>query len=106
VSDEGDDWDSALASRLDGALVLIGLTYADPEESRQEQVFGTVLSVNRREGVRLRLEGKRYGETFKLPPDLSAFEPAEPGSYHLRSTGETVVDPDYTTTWTISSPKN
>jgi len=39
-----------------------------------------------------------------LPPEPEAYEPAPPGEYRLRSTGEVVVDPDYLTTWTVGSP--
>jgi hypothetical protein len=51
--------------------------------------------------VTVRLQGRREGETYVLPAHASAFEPADPGSYRLRSTGETIEDPDYLTTWTI-----
>lgn len=100
------DWDTVLAARLDGALVLVGITYDDPAGAWQEQYFGTVISVDPGQGVTLRLEGKRRGEVRTLPPDLSAFEPAAPGSYRLKSTGETVNDPDYVTSWTITPPVN
>lgn len=56
------------------------------------------------EGIALRLEGARAGETYRLPPDLRAFAPAPPGEYRLRETGEVVVDPDYTTSRTIDPP--
>jgi hypothetical protein len=36
------------------------------------------------------------GDIFTLPPALEAFAPAPPGEYRLRSTGEVVVDPDFT----------
>ena len=41
------------------------------------------------------------GEIEWLPPDLRAFKKARPGEYRLRSTGEVVLDPDYTTVLTI-----
>ena len=40
-------------------------------------------------------------EIYWLPPHLEAFQPAEPGEYRLRSTGEVLVDPDFVSTWTI-----
>lgn len=55
-------------------------------------------------GVMVRLAGAREGEEFWLPPQLEAFEPVPPGDYRLRSTGETVHDPDFTTTWTMEPP--
>ena len=100
------DWDHALAQKLDGAVVLVGLTWNDAEGPRQEQLFGTVMKVDSHEGITLRLEGSRSGEIYNLPPDLEAFRPAAPGSYRLRETGESVIDPDYTATWAINPPKN
>ncbi len=43
-------------------------------------------------------------EPFTLPPVEEAFEPAPPGEYRLRTTGEVVVDPDFTTSWTVVPP--
>jgi hypothetical protein len=52
----------------------------------------------------IRLEGQKEGELFWLPPDIRAFQDAQPGEYRLRSTGEIVVDPDFITNWTINHP--
>ena len=84
-----------------GATVLIGVTYVGAEATRQEQIFGKITAAEAKTGFVIALEGSRKGETFKLPPALDAFMPARPGEYRLRSTGETVVNPDYTTTWTV-----
>jgi len=43
-------------------------------------------------------------EAFTLPPDLGAFDRAQPGEYRLGTNGETVVDPDYVSTWTVRAP--
>jgi hypothetical protein len=99
-------WDRAFATRLLGATVLVGITYNEPGGERLEQFFGTVMSADPSEGIILRLEGSRSGETYALPPDLGSFFPARPGSYRLRETGDEVVDPDYTTTWNITPPTN
>jgi hypothetical protein len=37
-----------------------------------------------------------------LPPDLRALQAAKPGQYQLRSTGETIENPDLTTSWTMT----
>jgi hypothetical protein len=97
-------WDAARAEELQGSTVLVGLTFNEPEGSRLEQFFGTVMSTHPEEGITLRLEGSRSGEFYTLPPDLRAFFPAQPGSYRLRGTGEIVENPDYTTTWDYSRP--
>lgn len=100
------DWDAPKAASLDGALVLVGITRVGPEGTEQSQFYGTVIEVSQHDGVLIRLEGRNSGETYRLPPDLDAFEPAAPGDYRLRSTGETVKDPDYVTSWTITPPAN
>ncbi|WP_322311900.1 hypothetical protein [Parvibaculum sp.] len=39
-----------------------------------------------------------------MPPDTSAFSAAQPAEYHLRSTGETVTNPDALATWEVYPP--
>lgn len=51
----------------------------------------------------LHLRGSREGGTVRPPPGLGNLALARPGRDRLRATGEVVVDPDYTTTWTIHS---
>lgn len=105
--EEDHSWDASLAKTLPGQLVLVGLTYfeMDSEEPfEQRQLFGRVVAADERKGVLLSLDGKRTGEEFTLPPDTRSFRRAEPGEYHLRSTGETVVDPDFTVTFSIRKP--
>ena len=46
------------------------------------------------------------GETFSLPPDLESLQPAKPGVYRLRSTGEAVENPDFVSTWTVRAPRS
>jgi hypothetical protein len=43
------------------------------------------------------------GDPARLPADPAAYEVAAPGRYVLATTGETVVDPDYLTTWEVVS---
>ena len=94
-------WDEERAKTLAGALVLIGLTRSGPDGEHLEQMFGTVVSA-RPQGIEVALGGTRAGKVFRLPPDLTAFHPASPGEYRLRSTGEVVTDPAFTTTWVIN----
>jgi hypothetical protein len=57
-------------------------------------------------GVRLIAPGQPWDrELYTLPPDLSSLSDAAPGAYRLRATGETVVDPDFTSTWEIRAPR-
>jgi hypothetical protein len=86
-----------------GKHVLVGLTYLDAEGEveEQEQFHGVIVEGGGPdEGVTLKRADT--GEVVTLPPGL---EPAEPGEYTLRSSGETVVDPDFVATWTISPPE-
>ena len=99
-------WDEELADSLEGAIVLVGITYAEPAGDRMEQLYGVVERAAPDEGILLTLHGSRDGEEFWLPPDLTNLQPAGPGRYRLRSTGEVVVDPDYTATWTVHPPKS
>lgn len=105
VSDAG-PWDEAQAERLVGATVLIGLTWLrDDGTSEQEQMFGVVTIADARQGIAIALGGNRAGEAYWLPPDTQHFDAAPPGEYRLRSTGEIVVDPDFTSTWSIGPPE-
>lgn len=85
--------------------MLVGLTFNEPDGPHLEQFFGTVTSTDPDDGITLRLEGCRSGELYSLPPDLSAFLPAPPGSYRLRDIGEVVEDPEYITTWERTPPR-
>lgn len=92
-----------------GKTVLVGLTYTGHDGAfiSQEQFFGKIVTYRSGEGIELRLAGKRDGESFRLPPDLTQLHPAAPGEYTLRDTGEVIIDPDFTTTWILvrSEPK-
>jgi hypothetical protein len=108
LSEERESWNEEFAQSLIGKLVLVGLTRLDAggEEIQTKQFYGRVTSAHKTRGIAIKLEGMRSGETYNLPPDTSALYPAKRGEYRLRSTGEVVVDPDFTTTWTIKQPAN
>lgn len=90
-------------SDLVGKTILIGLTYytANNEFIEQKQYWGKVVESNEN-GIMVKLND---GKDFRLPPDLSSTQVAAPGEYRLRSTGETVVNPDFLTTWNINRPE-
>ena len=103
-------WDQEEADGLVGQLVLAGITYlaADGKTvTSQVQCWGRIVSA-KPEGIAIICEGKMWsGQTMTLPPHLPAFQAARSGEYRLRSTGETIEDPDLTTSWTITqSPKS
>ena len=98
------DFDEEFAAKIIGKKVLVGLTYLDQEGNliEQQQFCGEVIRANFSEGILFRRLDS--GKEFKLPPDLRGFTEAAAGEYRLRTTGEVVVDPDYTVTWTINKP--
>jgi hypothetical protein len=110
VADDPDDvryeFDPEFAERLIGKYVLVGISVYDKrgEFKRQEQFHGTVVSAEAERGILLSLAGTRAGEQKFLPPVTNLFERAKPGTYSLRSTGEKVVDPDFTCTWRVNQP--
>jgi hypothetical protein len=98
-------WDEEFAQAMIGKMLLVGLTYHDPESDRVEQFHGEVVAVDARRGTELRLAGQRQGDVFRLSPDLRAISVATPGSYRPRATGEIVENPDFTATFDIHQPK-
>jgi hypothetical protein len=91
-------------AELLGTYILVGITCLDHggKVVEEHQFHGRVVRATRVEGVVILTAA---GEELKLPPDGRAFSPADPGEYRLRSTGEVVVDPDYTATWTVTPPE-
>ena len=104
MTDRRPEWSAEAAADLVGKRVLIGMTIVQGDEHYQEQMFGTITQAESERGFRVALEGARTGEDYWLPPDVQNFFPADPGEYRLRSTGEVVVDPDLTSTWTLHGP--
>ena len=84
-------------NKLIGKTILIGLTYSNKnnEIADRYECWGTVIQADNE----LIVISRSNGETFSIPSDLSSIKPARKGEYHLRSTGEVVVDPDYTSVW-------
>lgn len=84
-----------------GKTVIIGITKVnhDGKALSQEQHFGRIVRMDN--AIHVELES---GCDFTLPPDLSSFRRAKPGIYRLRSTGQQIENPDFTTTWTVHPP--
>lgn len=102
MDDSKPEWDEEFGAALIGKLVLVGITREEAGSATQDQFFGTIDKAEAH-GIELILGGSRAGDRYRLPPDPRAFFPAQPGSYRLRSTGETLENPDFTTTWTFAA---
>ena len=98
-------WDQAAADALLGRYALVGITYMNPDDTVQShaQYHGRIVSVDRKDGIKIACEGVWEGRTMSLPPVLDAFQPAELPKYRLNSTGEVVTEADVLTTWTVGS---
>lgn len=85
-----------------GKYVLIGITHVthDGEFIQQEQLHGTIKQASAN-GIDIALAGVNEGKDWRMPPMLEEFDPAEPGVYELKSTGEVVDNPDFTLMVTI-----
>lgn len=99
------EFDQALADTYVGKYILIGVTYLDHQGQLLEQVqmHGTIESASP-DGIAIALGGLRAGESWVMPPTLDAISSAGPGVYNLRSTGESVEDPDLLATWSVTKP--
>lgn len=86
---------------LVGTRLLVGVTVRAPDGTalHREQFCGRVLDV--RDGVVVVERPHAPGDPALLPADYAAYDEAAPGRYLLAGSGETVVDPDYVTTWDV-----
>ena len=88
-------------SELIGKHLLIGITFLDEDEHviEQYQTHGIIMAINNDQGIVI---NKADGTgTYVIPPDIENLHPALPGDYRIRTTGEIVVNPDFTCTWTV-----
>jgi hypothetical protein len=100
-------WDQSQADRLVGKYVLVGITRLASDGKTvksQTQYHGRIVAADQASGFKIECEGAFAGQTMGLPPDLRPFQPARPGQYRLRSTGEVVNDPDVLASWSIVEP--
>lgn len=98
------EWDDDVANALIGRRVLVGLTYrrrGDDSVVRFEQIHGMVRAVDRARGITVALDGVLANQTRVLPPFTNMFEPAPAGTYRLKTTGESVENPDFTAMWDV-----
>jgi hypothetical protein len=91
-----------------GQTVLAGITTIQVTSGQvqligQQQIFGTIKRINFTDGVVLQLAN---AEEFKLPPDLTLLQLAQPGEYELQASGEVVKNPKFITQWRRTIPTN
>ena len=91
------------AAQLIGKHLLVGVTVLGPNDEvvEQREYHGWIELAEEGRGIAIRRNDTATLEW--LPPDLEALQPAAPGTYTLRSSGEVVIDPDLVTTWTVVS---
>jgi hypothetical protein len=96
--------DESRAHEYIGKTILLGVSYYDHDGNflEQKQWHGVIETFSNSEGIRIRLNNS--SDPCCLPPDPRAIRKAEPGIYTLRSTGETVENPDYLATWDYTLP--
>ena len=101
-----ENFDAAQAATLVGKYILIGVSYANSkgELEGSMSMHGVIASASP-DGIRVSLKGTREGESWNMPPNLTAISPAEPGRYNLRETGEAIDNPDFLAVWTVAKPK-
>lgn len=87
---------------LIGKYLLIGVTFVDPNgiEVGHSQTHGKIISADSYQGITI--EKADGSGKYTVPPDMNGFYPAEPGEYRLKTTGEIVVNPDFTSEWTLN----
>jgi hypothetical protein len=93
-------YDEAFGQSIIGCTIVVGFNRARTDGTLIEkaQDHGTILESTEEDGIVIQ---KLDGSTFTIPPDHSALRIAEPGIYTLRATKEQVINPVYTSEWTI-----
>jgi hypothetical protein len=97
-------FDSSKIASFLGKHIIIGITYVDHNDDfiSKKQVHGIIDRINMHEGIVVILHGSN--EQLRLPPWVDDLEPAAPGDYRFKSTGEVVSNPDYKCSWLVKSP--
>ena len=89
-----------------GKHLLIGITFLDKDENviDQYQTHGKIMSIDSRQG--LVIEKADGTGCYTIPPDINNLHSAPPGEYRIKTTGEVVVNPDFTSTWSVNKTKD
>ena len=99
-------WDAERAAWLLGRQVLVGVTHLAPNGKSvvgKEQFLGLIMAATEGVGVQVVcLTGDNEGKTVMLPPVTAAYQNAKPGTYKLKSTGQVIINPEVTVSWTVT----
>lgn len=100
-------FDQDFAEGFVDKYILVGITHVTHanEFISQEQLHGRIISASP-EGIDIELGGVNEGRQWRMPPMFEELEPAAPGIYQLRSTGESVDNPDFTFSVTVRKARN
>jgi hypothetical protein len=97
-------FDADFAEGFVGRSLLVGVTRLalDGTVAYQEQMRGRIVAATAL-GIDVELRGVNEGVVWRMAPFLDDLEPAPAGVYALRSTGESVENPDFLFSLTIRS---
>ena len=95
-------FDEDFAQGFIGKTLLVGITHVSAlgEVAHQSQLHGVIAAATAA-GIDGELRGGNEGKGWRMAPFLDELEPAKPGTYRLRSTGETLENPDFVFSLTI-----
>lgn len=87
-----------------GKLLLIGISFVSKNDEliEQYQTHGCIEKIEKNGLMRIRRNGL---PVFTIPFDESAISKAEPGTYHERSSGMEIENPDFLTSWSVHQSK-
>ena len=88
-------------NQLNGSVILVGITRFDEDGNYEQSQFAGKASVRDADTYCLVDLTCTDGEVRSFPFDRRSLAKARPGDYRLRSTGETITDPDYLMTWEV-----
>jgi len=85
-----------------GKVTLIGMTFVDEkgELIEQYQSHGTIKSIDENNLMTVSRNGL---PDFIHPLEEDSMRKATPGTYRERATGSVIEDPDFLTSWTVTS---
>lgn len=99
------EFDEASAEGYIGKYLLVGITHVENDGTilLRDELHGTIVAATA-SGIDVELRGVNEGKSWRMPPFLDELSVAKPGIYELKSTGESIEDPDFIFTVTVRKP--